>query len=103
MDMMWGMSGMMVFTVLGWLLVIVAIAAGVWWMVRNVGPGRWDDALDILRQRYARGEISRERVAASRPRRLMKRPYPRLSPTPEEEQHIARVMLATEASVLLRR
>ena len=60
MDMMWGMSGMMVFMVLGWLLVIVATAAGVWWMVRNVGPGRKDDALAILRQCYARGEISRE-------------------------------------------
>lgn len=66
MDMMWGMSGMMVFMVLGWLLVIIAIAAGVWWMVRNVGPGRRDDALDILRQRYARGEISREEYESRR-------------------------------------
>ena len=58
--MMWGMSGMMAFMALAWFLVIAAIVAGVWWLVRNVGPARRNDALAILRERYARGEISRE-------------------------------------------
>ena len=51
---------MMGFMFLVWLLVLVAIAAGVSWVVRNVGTTRRDDALGILRQRYARGEISKE-------------------------------------------
>jgi putative membrane protein len=66
MDMMWGMSGMMVFMVLGWLVVIAAVVAGVLWLVRNVRPGSRNGALDILRERYARGEISREEYESRR-------------------------------------
>ena len=66
MDMMWGMSGMMGFAALAWLLILVGIVAGIWWIVRNVGTTRRDDALDILRQRYARGEISREEYESRR-------------------------------------
>jgi putative membrane protein len=64
--MMWGMSGMMGFAVLAWLVVILAIVAGVWWVVRNVAPGHRNSALDILRERYARGEISREEYESRR-------------------------------------
>ena len=66
MDMMWGMSGMMVFMVLAWLLLIVAVVAGAWWLVRTVTRHRRDDALTILRERYARGEISREEYDSRR-------------------------------------
>ena len=64
--MMWGMSGMMMFMVLAWLLVIVAVVAAVWWVVRTVTPHRRDEALTILRERYARGEISREEYESRR-------------------------------------
>jgi putative membrane protein len=64
--MMWGMSGMMVFMFLAWAVVIAAIVAGVWWFVRSVRPGARNAALDILRERYARGEISREEYESQR-------------------------------------
>jgi putative membrane protein len=64
--MMWGMSGMMLFMTLAWLLLIVALVAGVWWLVRTVAAHRRDDALTILRERYARGEISREEYESRR-------------------------------------
>jgi putative membrane protein len=64
--MMWGMSGMMGLMVLAWVLVIGAIVAGVWWVLRNARPSRRHDALDILRERYARGEISREEYESRR-------------------------------------
>ncbi len=54
-----GMSGMMLLMAIGWLVVGGAVAAGIWWLLkrrRHAG----DAALDILRERYARGEISRE-------------------------------------------
>lgn len=66
MDMMWGMSGMMGFAFVAWLLVFVAIGAGVWWLIRSPVRPRRDDALAILRERYARGEISREDFEARR-------------------------------------
>jgi len=64
--MMWGMSGMMVIMILGWLLVIVAIVAGVWWLATFRRPTPRNGALDILRERYARGEISREEYESRR-------------------------------------
>jgi putative membrane protein len=64
--MMWGMSGMMGLMVLAWVLVIGAIVAGVWWVLRNARPSPRHDALDILRERYARGEISREEYESRR-------------------------------------
>jgi putative membrane protein len=63
---MWGMSGMMMFMALAWLVVIVGVVAVVWWLVRTVTPRRRDDALAILRERYARGEISREEYESRR-------------------------------------
>jgi len=64
--MMWDMSGMMPLMVLGWIVVIAAIVVGVWWLARGLRPSRRNRALEILRQRYARGEISREEYESRR-------------------------------------
>ena len=66
MDMMWGWSAMMGFMFLAWLVVIAALVAGAWWLVTNARPGRRGGALEILRERYARGEISREEYESRR-------------------------------------
>ena len=65
-EMMWGMSGMMLVMVLGWLLVIAAIVASVWWLASFRRPTSRNGALEILRERYARGEISREEYESRR-------------------------------------
>jgi putative membrane protein len=61
----WGV-GMMLVMMLFWFAFIVAIVAGIVWLMRQgtsngTGGGvRRDRANDILRERYARGEIDRE-------------------------------------------
>jgi putative membrane protein len=55
----WGI-GMMVVMLLFWAAVITGIALGIRWLLGQGRPGRADSALDILRERYARGEINRE-------------------------------------------
>jgi putative membrane protein len=64
--MMWGMSGMMALMLLGWIVGLALVVAAVWWVATTVRPARRDHALDILRERYARGEISREEYEAQR-------------------------------------
>lgn len=64
---MWGAGGlvMMLMMFVFWGLVIAALVLGIRWFVgqgRAVG-GR-DEALEILRQRYARGEIDKQEFAA---------------------------------------
>ncbi len=59
----WGI-GMMLIMVLFWGLVIVAIVLGLRWLVTQGRASRPDAALEILRQRYARGEIDREEFEA---------------------------------------
>ena len=72
---MWGMWGMwsvwglimMLLMLVFWGLVIAGLAVGLRWLVslaRDPRRDRADAALDILRQRYARGEISREEFEA---------------------------------------
>jgi putative membrane protein len=60
-DWMWGMGG---FMGLGWILILIAIAVVVWLLVRGpLGQGGQTErrsALDILKERYARGEIGKE-------------------------------------------
>jgi putative membrane protein len=55
----WGMG----FGFILWLIIFAAIIAGVVWFVRSQpvrdGQGR-STALDVLEERYARGEIPRE-------------------------------------------
>lgn len=56
----WGGSFMIIF----WILVIVAIFLGIRWAVRSGGsasaPDRKETALDVLKRRYASGEIDRD-------------------------------------------
>ena len=69
MDMMWGtwgMGGMMLLMALGSLLVLAALAIGLWWLVRQVRPTSGNGAVEALRERYARGEISREEFETRR-------------------------------------
>jgi putative membrane protein len=46
--------------ILFWLLIVVAIVVVVRWLMGQGKESRSDSALEMLRQRYARGEISRE-------------------------------------------
>jgi putative membrane protein len=66
MDMMWRMPGMMFIGAFVWLLILAVIGLGIWWLVREFLPSRRDHALELLRERYARGEIDREEFEARR-------------------------------------
>lgn len=61
----WGF-GMMLFMFLFWALVIVGIVLAIRWAVRQGRPAGADTALEILRERYARGEINRDEFEARR-------------------------------------
>lgn len=60
---MWGI-GMMLFMLLFWGLVIAAIVLGIRWLISQGKQSPSDSALEILRQRYARGEINKEEFEA---------------------------------------
>ncbi|MEX0806926.1 MAG: SHOCT domain-containing protein [Candidatus Binatia bacterium] len=55
----WGI-GMMFMMLVFWILVIVGLVLGVRWLMSEGKERRSDSALEILRQRYARGEINKE-------------------------------------------
>lgn len=59
----WGI-GMMLFMLLFWGLVIAAIVLGIRWLISQGKQSPSDSALEILRQRYARGEINKEEFEA---------------------------------------
>ncbi len=63
---MWGATGigMMLMMILFWGLIIVGLVFGIRWLVTQGREPRTDSALDILRQRYARGEITKEQFEA---------------------------------------
>jgi putative membrane protein len=68
---MWGMwgawgIGMMFMMLVFWGLIIVGLVLGLRWLVTHGRESRSDTALDILRQRYARGEIDREEFEAKK-------------------------------------
>lgn len=59
----WGMGFGMVFMLLFWVLVILGIAALIRWLMVQQSPSRGSrdkSPLDIVQERYARGEINRE-------------------------------------------
>jgi len=62
---MWGVWGawgvaMMAMMLLFWGVVIVGIVLGIRWLMGQGPQSQQDAAMDILRQRYARGEITKE-------------------------------------------
>jgi putative membrane protein len=68
---MWGMwgawgIGMMFVMLVFWGLIIVGLVLGLRWLLTQGRESRSDTALDILRQRYARGEIDREEFEAKK-------------------------------------
>jgi putative membrane protein len=69
---MWGMwggwgIGMMLMMLVFWGVVMVGIVLLIRWLVtQGREPRATDSALDILRQRYARGDISKEEFEAKK-------------------------------------
>ena len=61
----WGL-GMMLMMFLFWGLIIVGLVVLIRWLIGQSREARSDSALEILRQRYARGEISEEQFDAMR-------------------------------------
>ena len=61
----WGI-GMMLMMVVFWGTVIVGIVLAIRWLANQGRQPHPDAALDILRQRYARGEISKEEFEAKK-------------------------------------
>jgi putative membrane protein len=62
----WGI-GMMLMMLVFWGVVIVGIVLAIRWLVNQSKEARSTDAaLDILRQRYARGDISKEEFEAKK-------------------------------------
>ena len=59
----WGI-GMTLMMVLFWALIIVGLVVGIRWLISQGKESRSDSALEILRQRYARGEITKEQFEA---------------------------------------
>ncbi len=59
----WGI-GMMLMMLVFWGLIIVALVLGIRWLLAQGRESRPDSALDTLRQRYARGEITKEQFEA---------------------------------------
>ena len=65
---MWGAGGlvMMLMMLVFWGLVIAAIVIGLRWLLGQGPPVRRDEAFEILRQRYARGEIDKQEFETRR-------------------------------------
>jgi putative membrane protein len=61
----WGL-GMMLMMLLFWAVVVVGLVLGIRWLLHLGAPVRSDSALEILRQRYARGDISKEEFDSKR-------------------------------------
>jgi putative membrane protein len=65
---MWGPAGavMLLMMLVFWVLVITGLVLGIRWLARQGQQERPDRALDILRERYARGEITKEEFETRR-------------------------------------
>ncbi|MFQ5962628.1 MAG: SHOCT domain-containing protein, partial [Candidatus Methylomirabilales bacterium] len=57
---------MMLMMLIFWGLVIVALVLGIRWLISQGKESRPDSPIEILRQRYARGEIDKEEYEAKR-------------------------------------
>ena len=55
----WGWA-MMAMMFLFWVLFIVGLVVGIRWLLGKGNEQKQDSAIEILRQRYARGEINKE-------------------------------------------
>ena len=62
----WGGVGMMAMMFLFWVMFIVGIIVAIRWLVGKGRERTPDSALEILRQRYARGEINEEEFESRR-------------------------------------
>ena len=69
----WGVMGWLgaVMMLIFWIVIIAAVVILVRWLVsadrlQTGGAGRTESALDILKKRYARGEISKEEFEEKR-------------------------------------
>jgi putative membrane protein len=58
--------GLVLFLLLVPCLVVAGLVLGIWWLVRRGRESRLDSALTILRERYARGEVSKEEFEAKK-------------------------------------
>ena len=63
---MWGAWGltMALMMLVFWGLLIAGLVVGLRWLVGQGRPGGRDEAMEILRQRYARGEIDKQEFDA---------------------------------------
>jgi putative membrane protein len=63
---MWGAGGlvMMLMMLVLWGLVIAGLVVGLRWLIGQGRPTGRDEALEILRQRYARGDIDEQEFEA---------------------------------------
>lgn len=61
----WGI-GMMFMMLVFWGLIIVGVVLAIRWLLTQSRDSRADNALEILRQRYARGEIDKEEFEAKK-------------------------------------
>ncbi len=59
----WGI-GMMLMMLVFWGVVIIGLVLAIRWLMRGPRPSPADRALDILRERYARGEINKDEFDA---------------------------------------
>jgi len=68
---MWGAwgplgIGMMLMMLVFWGLIIVGLVLGIRWLIAQGKEPRADSPLDILKRRYARGEIDKEEYEAKK-------------------------------------
>ncbi len=59
----WGI-GMMLMMLIFWGLIIAGLVILIRWLLSQSRESRYDSALEILRQRFARGEINKEQFAS---------------------------------------